>query len=119
MLYSRRMPTIITTRTASLWTDQRGCGEDVVLLAGLCDDGFTWGPLIDRLAGAFRVTVVDLRGQSRTPGPPRIRTFVDDVRAALDHLAIDRAHLIGTCFGAVIAQELAAASPERVHSLVL
>ena len=116
------MPTTISTPAAQLWTDQRGCGEDVVLLPGLCENALTWGDLPDRLAEHYRVTTVDLRGSARSTSPPRpwrIADYVDDVDALLDGLDIHRAHLIGSCLGAVIAQEFAVAHPERVQSLVL
>lgn len=43
----------------------------------------------------------------------------NDVVALLDHLDVERAHLVGHSSGAVIAMDLALRSPERVHSLVL
>jgi pimeloyl-ACP methyl ester carboxylesterase len=116
------MPTSVPTPTARLWTDQRGCGEDVVLLHGLGEDALSWGAFPNRLGERFRVTVVDLRGTGRSSAPPRpwrMRDFVDDVLALLDGLGIARAHLVGTCLGAVVAQEFAAAHPDRVRSVVL
>jgi pimeloyl-ACP methyl ester carboxylesterase len=116
------MPTTVQTPTAQLWADQRGCGDDVVLLAGLCDDSRSWGAFGDQLAERFRVTTIDHRGSGRSSAPPRpwrVHHFVDDVLAVLDHLGIASAHLIGSCLGAVVAQELAATNGQRVRSLVL
>lgn len=116
------MSITIHAPTASLWTEQRGCGEDVLLLPGLGDDAHSWGGLADHLAASHRVTLVDTRGTGRSPSPERPwRTshFVDDAVAVLDHYGIARAHVIGSCLGAITAQELAVAHPHRVQSLVL
>ncbi len=42
-----------------------------------------------------------------------------DLFAAMDHLGVDRAHLMGLCGGAVIAVTAAARQPERVASMSL
>ena len=49
-------------------------------------------------------------------------TLVDmtrDVVTLLDHLGIDRAHIVGASMGGMIAQILAATEPERVASLAI
>ena len=105
-----------------LWSSQRGSGEDVLLLPGLGDDAHTLAPLTDRLANRFRVTVLEPRGAGRSGAPPQpwgVDDFVADALAVLDRHKIESAHVFGTCLGAVAAQELAAAHPARVRSLVL
>jgi 3-oxoadipate enol-lactonase len=106
----------------ALWSSQRGSGEDVLLLAGLGADADSFGPLADRLARRYRVTTFDARGTglSATPPPPwLIGDFVADALAVLDRYGVEHAHLVGTSLGAITAQELAAAHPARVRSLVL
>lgn len=48
-----------------------------------------------------------------------LREVLDDLIAVLDHARVPRAAVVGTGYGAYLAQALAALHPERVHSLVL
>jgi pimeloyl-ACP methyl ester carboxylesterase len=106
----------------SLWTRTEGAGEDVLLIAGLGDDGAAWEAQVDALARRFRVTVLDNRGTGRSSAPPppwTIHDFARDALAVLDGLGIAAAHIIGSGLGAAAAQELGAAVPARVRSLLL
>lgn len=51
--------------------------------------------------------------------PYTLVDLADDVAALLDHLGIERAHVVGASMGGMIAQVLAGSLPERVASLGL
>jgi pimeloyl-ACP methyl ester carboxylesterase len=55
----------------------------------------------------------------RSQVPYTLVDMADDVLGLLDHLGIDRAHVVGASMGGMIAQVLAASHPERVASLGL
>jgi pimeloyl-ACP methyl ester carboxylesterase len=99
-----------------------GRGESVLLIHGahLAD---ALRPLVAEPAlEDFQMILYHRRGfagSSRPPGPPPIGGPADDAVGLLDHLGIDRAHLVGHSYGAMIALSLAAAYPSRVRSLVL
>lgn len=71
-----------------------------------------------------RVALFDNRGHGQSeklfsPEDYATPRMADDARALLDHLGIERAHVIGYSMGARIAAFLALAHPDRVRTIVL
>jgi pimeloyl-ACP methyl ester carboxylesterase len=52
-------------------------------------------------------------------GPTSVAVQAQDAVGLLDHLGVDRAHVVGHSFGGAVALELAVQHPTRVASLVL
>jgi len=75
------------------------------------------------LSPHFRVIAMDQRnaGSSRAPitGDDGWHSYSADHLALLDHLGIERAHLLGMCIGGAFCLELATTAPERVASAVM
>jgi pimeloyl-ACP methyl ester carboxylesterase len=102
--------------------DVRGRGSPLVLIQGVGVGRWGWEPVADRLARRFQVITIDNRGigaSDTAPGHYSTRMMADDVLAVLDAAGIQRASVVGTSLGGMIAQELALAHPERVDKLVL
>src|SRR5215207_8100629 len=102
--------------------DVRGRGRPLVLVQGVGIGRWGWEPVADRLARRFQVITIDNRGVGASdspPGPFTTAAMAGDVLAVLDHAGIQRASVLGTSLGGMIAQELALAHPERVDRLVL
>jgi len=70
----------------------------------------------------YRVIAHDRRGWGRSvvdPSGPQPGTAADDLQALMDHLGIDRIHLVGTAAGAIVSLDFALSFPQRVRSLVV
>jgi len=97
-----------------------GAGEPLLLLNGIAMTVPSWEPLVRPLAARHRLVRCDFRGQLLTPGPPPedVGEHVDDLVRLLDHLELERVHVVGTSFGGVVGALLAARHPDRAGSLV-
>ena len=63
-------------------------------------------------------TVWQLLRRDKRAASYTLEDMADDVVGLLDHLEIERAHLVGASMGSMIAQTLAMTHPDRVSSLV-
>jgi pimeloyl-ACP methyl ester carboxylesterase len=111
----------IDTGDIQLWTERRGQGPEVLLIAGLGDPAEAWQPQLDGLSDRYLLTAFDNRGAGRTPLPEgrlSATTMANDAAALLRALEIPSAHVAGFSMGSAIAQELALRHPELVRSLV-
>jgi pimeloyl-ACP methyl ester carboxylesterase len=99
--------------------DVQGSGEPLLLVhAGIANLNM-WDAQVAAFAPQFRVVRYDVRGFGETPDPAGKYTDYEDVKALLDHLGIERTHLLGISNGGRIAMEVALTYPERVNKLVL
>jgi 3-oxoadipate enol-lactonase len=106
----------------NLYYEETGSGPPLLLITGLSGNTLGWAMLLPALAERFRAIAFDNRGAGRSSAPPgryTTREMADDAAALLEHLGVERAHVIGFSLGGMIAQELALAHPERVDHLVL
>lgn len=95
-----------------------------ILLHGFPDSSAVWSQVTPLLiGGGYRVIAPDLRGFGETDMPASLADYeiqpgaAVDIIAILDHLGIERAHIVGHDFGAPVAWMLAAQKPERFLSL--
>jgi pimeloyl-ACP methyl ester carboxylesterase len=123
--------------TLDVHVDGPSGGEVVLLVAGLGMQRIAWPPeLFAALHGAgYRTVAADNRDNGRStvlPGqfadlprgvdgwprsPYGLPTMAGDLLGMLDHLGVERAHVVGMSMGGMIAQHLAFGHAERVASL--
>ena len=106
-----------------------GKGEPVVLIHGWMGDSSMWGrdasgntKLDTTGAKGFQLIALDCRGHGKSDKPHDPGKYgpemAADVVRLLDHLKIEKAHLVGYSSGAFIAGKVAATHPERVLGVV-
>jgi len=101
---------------------EHGTGPLVLCLHGFPDSPRSFRAQFDTLATAgYRVLAPTLRGYEPSSQPAdrdyRVQTLASDVIAWLDHLGVERCHLVGHDWGAIISYSAAAAAPHRFYSL--
>jgi pimeloyl-ACP methyl ester carboxylesterase len=105
-----------------MYYETYGEGSPLVLLhGGMLSIDLNFAGLIPTLARKHRVIGVELQGHGRTADTGREITpaaMASDVVGLLDHLGIDRAHVLGHSMGAAVTIELAVSYPDRVRSVV-
>ena len=99
-----------------------GSGFPIILLMGLGGNRKDWHEQVPVFAKHYRTISYDHRGTGDSDKPETgysISQFADDCIGLLDHLNLDRAHLVGYSMGGRIAQLIASRYPNRVAALVL
>ena len=95
--------------------------EAVVLIHGFSANAEMWDPIRAELAKNYRVIALDCRGHGRSGKPHEVQAYgiemVNDVVRLLDHLQIQRAHVVGYSMGGGIALKLLETHPDRLLSV--
>lgn len=102
--------------------DTGGAGEAVILLHPMTGSHAVWPYQQPVFAAAgYRVIGYSRRNFFQSDAHPTSSpaTDAEDLRALLDHLRIERAHLVASAAGAFVALDFVALHPRRVRSLVL
>jgi len=102
-----------------LYYEVYGNGKPVILLHGGGADLRDWTFVAPLLARNYKVVAFDGRGAGKSPSPVEPANYVEDLRALLDHLEIDKTALVGHSLGGQIATDFALTYPKRVSELVL
>jgi 3-oxoadipate enol-lactonase len=103
---------------ARLYYEVAGHGPAVLFLHGFSLDTRMWDDQWQVFADHYRVVRLDFRGFGRTEAEAVAYSTEEDIVSLLDHLHIERAHIVGLSMGAVFGVDFAIACPERVHALV-
>lgn len=108
-----------------LAVQRAGTGERPLVLAnGLGGTMLAWRPLLERLAGRYRLVSWDYRGLYASGPPVRrdgvaIEDHCADLDALVDRLGGRRAVVMGWSMGVQVAVQFALDRPERVAGLIL
>jgi pimeloyl-ACP methyl ester carboxylesterase len=103
-----------------------GNGEPIVLVHGFTasiDTNWVQPGVVDKLDDNFKVIALDLRGHGKSDKPHDVAAYGDkmaeDVVRLLDHLGIEKAHIVGYSLGGFTTLKLVTLHPERFLSATL
>jgi 2-hydroxy-6-oxonona-2,4-dienedioate hydrolase len=99
-----------------------GAGIRLVLVHGYLGGASQWDAQLPLLSQHFEVVTLDLAGYgmaNHLAAPTDLADHARDVLATLDHIGIERFHLLGHSMGGMVAQEIRSQAPHRVNKLVL
>lgn len=119
MVEFRSSTGFLDVQGAPLYYEVAGQGPALLLMHAGVVDHRMWDQQFAVFAQQYRTIRYDLRsyGQSQVPAGPF--AFYEDPAALLQHLGINKAHVIGASFGGKIALDFALAHPTMIDSLTL
>jgi esterase len=114
-LYSNTMPTQLLNYV------QQGSGPHIMLIHGLLGSLDNLNMVAKDLREHFTVTSVDVRnhGDSFHENSMSYDELAKDIINVMEHLSIDKTHLLGHSMGGKIAMKVALSYPEKVNNLVV
>jgi 3-oxoadipate enol-lactonase len=106
---------------AHLYYEQHGRGPDLVFLHGAGGNHLSWWQQVAAFSRRYRCTTFDARGWGLSKGDLSVGRWSlgTDLVALLEHLGIERAHVVAQSMGGRAVAGLARLAPARVRSLVL
>jgi proline iminopeptidase len=122
------MPYAITPDNVKLYYEETGqkteFGTPIVFVHEFAGDHRSWEPQMREFGKRYRCIAYSARGYTPSDVPADKDAYsylhvMRDCVAVLDHLKIDKAHLIGLSMGGYTALQTALNHPGRVRSMVL
>lgn len=101
-----------------LYYEEAGEGPALVLLHAGVAVLRQWDPHVPAFAEQYRVIRYDTRGWGRSESEHVEFSNHGDLEQALDHLGVEKTHLLGTSRSGSIALNFTVTHPERVTSLI-
>ncbi|CAB1063307.1 hypothetical protein D1BOALGB6SA_8090 [Olavius sp. associated proteobacterium Delta 1] len=119
------MPHLMTSDGCNIFYRTHGVDTSkpvVVFLNGTTQTTLYWGNHVPLFSKGYGLLFYDARGQGQSDlgtTPISLNLHVSDLKNLLDHLAVDRSHLVGISHGARVALEFALEFPKIVNQLVM
>jgi pimeloyl-ACP methyl ester carboxylesterase len=118
------MPFARTDDGLKLYYEESGEGAPVLFIHEFAGDYRSWEPQTSVLSRQFRCIVYNARGYPPSDAPGELERYSqerarDDALSVLDHLGIERAHIVGLSMGGFATLHFSLAYPQRAKSLVV
>jgi 3-oxoadipate enol-lactonase len=118
------MPYAVTSDKVRLYYEEAGSGTPIIFLHEFAADHTNWEPQMRYFSRGHRCIAYSARGYTPSDVPPSseaysYKHFYTDALAVLDHLGIDKAHLVGLSMGSYSSLQIGLNAPQRARSMTL
>ena len=117
------MPHATAKDTTRLYYEEAGSGTPILFVHEFAADYASWEPQMRYFSRGHRCIAYSARGYTPSDVPSgetfTYENFRDDALAVLDHLKIERAHLVGLSMGAYSSLQIGLNAPQRALSMTL
>ena len=118
------MPHLTTDDGVKLYYEEVGSGIPIVFVHEFAGDVRSWEPQLRYFGRRYRCIAFNARGYPPSDVPGSVDKYSqdrarDDIRAVLDALKIDKAHIIGLSMGGFATVHFGFTYPGRALSLVI
>lgn len=113
------MPHATASDGVRLYYEEAGSGTPVIFVHELAGDHQSWEPQMRFFSRRYRCVAYNARGYAPSDVPDAAsysqERASDDVIAVLDHLKVDKAHVVGLSMGGFATLHLGLAYPDRAR----
>jgi pimeloyl-ACP methyl ester carboxylesterase len=118
------MPHATTDDGVKLYYEETGSGVPVIFVHEFAGDFRSWEPQLRHFGQRHRAIAYNARGYPPSDVPPDPSSYsqgraADDIAAVLDHLRIDKAHVVGLSMGGFATLHFGFRHPRRARSLTV
>ena len=118
------MPHLTTDDSVKLFYEETGAGAPIVFVHEFAGDSRSWEAQVRHFGRRYRCITYHARGYPPSDVPDDGEKYSqararDDIKAVLDALRIDKAHVVGLSMGGFAALHFGFRYPERARSLVV
>jgi pimeloyl-ACP methyl ester carboxylesterase len=118
------MPFLTSDDGVKLHYDEVGSGIPIVFVHEFAGDSRSWEPQVRYLARRYQCITFNARGWPPSEVPADVASYSqararDDIRSVLDHLGIDKAHIVGLSMGGFATLHFGLTYPDRARSLLV
>jgi pimeloyl-ACP methyl ester carboxylesterase len=118
------MPYLTTNDQVKLYYEDSGAGRPILFIHEFSGDYRAWELQVRYFARRYRCITYNARGYPPSDVPESVNKYsqrraVDDAVGVLDHLEIEKAHIVGLSMGGFAALNFGIHYPERAFSLVV
>jgi len=118
------MPQLTTDDGVKLHYEEVGAGVPIVFVHEFAGDSGSWEAQLRHFGKRYRAIAYNARGYPPSDVPDDVARYSqerarDDIRAVLDALSIDKAHVVGLSMGGFATLHFGFSYPQRARSLVV